>query len=219
MGNVFDTLAEAYDGWYDSQEGRAIFEAERDCLLLLHGGPFDSWLEVGVGTGRFAHALGIARGIDPSRKALEIASRRGVDACVGTAEQLPFGRDSFGGVLMALTLCFVSDAAQSLEQSLRVLRPGGRLLLGIVPAESDWGREYDAKAARGHPIYAHARFRTAAQLVGLARRAGFVFRASAGTLFWKPGEAAEPEPEITTPPGPGAGFVGLLFLKNGGKRA
>lgn len=66
MGNVFDTLAETYDGWYDTPDGRVVFEAERNGFLSLCSGPFTSWLEVGVGTARFAHALGISTGVDPS---------------------------------------------------------------------------------------------------------------------------------------------------------
>ena len=217
MGNVFDTLAETYDGWYDTPDGRAIFEAERDCLSSLCRGPFNSWLEVGVGTGRFAHALGITTGVDPSPKMVEIAAGRNIETCVGSAEQLSFAEDSFEGVLMAFTLCFVADAPEALRECRRVLQPGGRLLLGIVPAGSPWGREYQEKAARGHPIYSHAHFRTAADTIDLGEDAPFALCDTAGTLFWKPDQAAAQEPQCKFQCGEEAGFLGILFQNPGGE--
>ncbi|MFP4501216.1 MAG: class I SAM-dependent methyltransferase [Candidatus Hydrogenedentota bacterium] len=219
MSNVFDTLADTYDGWYDTPEGRAIFDAERDCLRSLFRGPFDSWLEVGVGTGRFARALGIPAGIDPSQEMLKIAQARGIATYSGCAEFLPFSDNAFAGALMALTLCFAADAQQALQECRRVLQPGGRLLLGIVPAESGWGREYTEKAARGHPIYSHAHIRTTEETIALARRAGFTLCGTAGTLFWKPGQAPGQAPRIASPCGAEAGFLALLFQQPGAGRA
>jgi hypothetical protein len=63
-GSPFDNLASAYDAWFE-QEGKLIFtievEAFRKVLPLLS----KPWLEVGVGSGRFAQALNIKMGIDP----------------------------------------------------------------------------------------------------------------------------------------------------------
>ena len=55
---VFDPIADAYDRWYDAPEGKAIFREELLCLQELCGDGSGRWLEVGVGTGRFAAALG-----------------------------------------------------------------------------------------------------------------------------------------------------------------
>ena len=43
---VFNPIADAYDGWYDTPEGRAIFHEEAACLRLL-GNFSGAWLEVG----------------------------------------------------------------------------------------------------------------------------------------------------------------------------
>jgi ubiquinone/menaquinone biosynthesis C-methylase UbiE len=210
---AFDPIADSYDQWYDTTEGRAIFTAELDCLHRLGGPYLGRWLEVGVGTGRFASALGIAEGIDPSDRMLEVAARRGIKTYAGWGEHLPFPPSSFDGVLLALVLCFVADATQILTECHRVLRPMGRLLLGIVPVDSPWGRAYRKKASEGHPVYALVRFHTATEIVGLAENAGFELLEAASTLFWEPGATPQTEPRVETGTVSGAGFLGLLFEK------
>ena len=217
MPAAFDTLADRYDRWYDSAKGAAISREELACLRLACPERCGRWVEVGVGTGRFASALGIAEGIDPSPKMLERAARRGIRTHLGNAESLPFPNGTFVGTLMALTLCFVQDAGQALRECARVLRPSGTLLLGIVPADSPWGELYARKAAEGHPVYSLATFRTAAETVELAEREDFVLRESASALFWKPGDTAGREPRIRRGAAEGAGFAALRF-ENGGSR-
>ncbi len=72
MARVFDGIAESYDQWYDTREGQAIFNAELKCIRRLFGHLNGSWLEMGVGTGRFAASLGIATGIDHSLPMLRL---------------------------------------------------------------------------------------------------------------------------------------------------
>ena len=109
MTQAFDPIADSYDQWYDAPEGRAVFSAELACLRLLCTPCGGRSLEVGVGTGRFTSALGVAEGVDPSGQMLEIAAGRGIQTYTGTAEDLPFADDTFDGLLLALTLCFVTD--------------------------------------------------------------------------------------------------------------
>jgi ubiquinone/menaquinone biosynthesis C-methylase UbiE len=213
MNQVFDSIADSYDRWYDSPGGRAIFEAEVACLRSLIGEVRGRWLEVGVGTGRFAEALGISEGLDPAPHMLEIAARRGIKVHSGVAENLPFAEDSFDGMLLALALCFVADAHEALMECRRVLRPGGRLALGVVPAESAWGRAYIEKAAKGHPVYSGARFRTTEEVVTLVEGVGFRLVESASALFWNPGDPPPPESRVEKGMSAGAGFVGMLFEK------
>ncbi len=207
----FDAVVSDYDRWYDAPEGRVIFRAELAGLRRAGGRLSGRWLEVGVGTGRFASELGISAGADPSSRMLEIAAERGLKTVRALAEELPFQKSSFDGVLLALTLCFVADPARALEEGRRVLRPNGRLLLGIVPADGPWGREYQRKAARGHPVYSLAHFRTAAEIVEVTEKAGFTLRGAASTLFWPPGEPPPAEPRIEAGIIAESGFVGMSF--------
>jgi ubiquinone/menaquinone biosynthesis C-methylase UbiE len=213
LTKTFDSNAENYDGWYDLPEGRAIFDAELKCLRLLCPAFSGRWLEVGVGSGRFASGLGIAEGLDSSSPMLEIAVKRGIKPIAGHAEDLPFSEKTFDGILVALTLCFVTDAGEALRECHRVLRSNGKLVLAIVTADSAWGLEYARRTSRADSVYAGARFRTAAETLELARSAGFTFIRAEGTLFWKPGEMPETEPRIETGISLGAGFVASLFEK------
>ena len=215
MTQAFDAIAEAYDRWYEAPEGRVIFEAELKCVRSLCQHCQGRWLEVGVGTGRFASSLGVAEGIDPSSRMLEIAARRGIKTYQGRAEALPFPDSTFNGVLLALALCFVADPQQALKECHRALGPKGLLLLGIIPADSPWGREYERKKAEGHPVYAQARFLASSEIVALVESAGFDLQDAASTLFWKPSEARQPQPRVETGIVSEAGFLGLLFTKTG----
>lgn len=209
--SVFDRISDAYDDWYDQPEGKAIFNEELDCLSLVWRDYSGRWLEVGVGTGRFAKALGIAHGVDLSREMAAIAARRGVSAQVGRAEQLPFRGECFDGALMALTLCFLENPEAAFMECARVLRQNGKLVVGTVPADSLWGAAYEKKKAEGHPVYSHARFRTVEEIVGLAGKARFALQDARSALFRgpdsQPGDHPETRPGIVA----GAGFVGLLF--------
>lgn len=213
MTSTFDSIAEEYDRWYDSPEGRAIFAAELRCLQAVCPEFPGRWVEVGVGTGRFASALGIKEGIDPSARMLEIAVERGIQVTVGTAENLPFPENTFDGILLAVTLCFVKDAEKALCECRRILRPSGKLLLGIIPADSPWGRAYLAKARAGHPVYAQAHFRTANEILELVKTCGFEPAGSASALFWQPNQKPSPQPDVTAGIVAEAGFLGLLFVK------
>lgn len=213
MVQVFDSIAESYDRWYDTSRGQAIFNAELKCLRLLCANLQGRWLEVGVGTGRFASILGIARGIDPSIPMLKIAAKRGIMAYAGLAEDLPFPRNCFDGVLLALALCFLGDSGQALKECVRVLRFEGSLLLGVIPAHSPWGKTYERKKREGHPVYALARFPHIPEIMALIQNTGFAFREAASTLFWNPDEQPENIRRVDTGISPDAGFVGLLFNK------
>jgi len=211
MNTVFESTADAYDNWYETPEGSAIFREELQCLRSLCDSFDGRWLEVGIGTGRFATALGIPQGIDRSFHMVFKAVSRGVRGQVGRAEQLPFRTGSFDGLLIALTLCFLEDPEAAFWECARVLRDKGKLLIGTIPADSPWGRAYIKKAAEGHPAYSRAHFRTIAETLRLAGRANFKLQYSCSALLWEPGSHRPEIPKTCAGLIPEAGFVGLLF--------
>ena len=77
--------------------------------------------------------------VDISPRMVELARSRGVDARVGTVEDLPFPDESFECAVAAWMLFHVPDLNRGLAELERVLRPGGRLV--AVTNGSDHLRE------------------------------------------------------------------------------
>lgn len=101
-------------------------------------------LDVGCGTGlalaRLAetqNGLSLA-GVDLSAEMLERARRRLPQAVLlarGAAHRLPFASVSFEAVITSNMLHFLADPARMLDETARVLAPGGRLIV------TDWCRD------------------------------------------------------------------------------
>lgn len=207
MAHAFDAYAGRYDAWYDTPAGSAILATEVDCLRPLLCRYPQPYLEVGVGSGRFSHALGIAYGIDPSPNLLALARRRGTRVVRGVGERLPFRHAACGGILIAFTLCFVQNPAAVLAEAFRALRPGGGLVLGLILGDSPWAQHYAAEGRKGHPLYRHARFLSRSQVEGLLQRTGFTLVGYRSTLFVPPGMAHYQVEESLAGYHPGAGFT------------
>lgn len=185
MENVikaFDEFAEQYDKWFDSPEGKALFDTEVNAIKLLMKDLHRPFLEIGVGTGRFAEKLGIGFGVDPSPAALNFALKRGIKTREARGEELPYSDNSFGAVFLLFTLCFVKDASKVLSEAKRVLKEDGRLIIGIINRDSALGRLYMKKKAEGHPIYKHAHFYRVNELAKLLIKAGMTAEAYSSAL-------------------------------------
>lgn len=207
----FDILAEAYDAWFDG-EGRLVFALEVEGFKQILPSLPRPWLEVGVGSGRFAQALGIDAGIDPSEGLIKIANRRGIKTFLGRVEDKFFTEGEFGTVFIILTLCFVDSPEAVLQETKRLLKREGKLVLGMVLRNSPWGQFYLAKKKQEHRFYKHATFYNYDEITGLLATAGFMVQRVVSTLFQKPGEVEEVE-EPHSGFSPDAGFTILETQK------
>jgi len=204
----FDSQAHRYDSWYDGR-GRLAFETELAALRPLLAELPKPWLEVGVGTGRFAQALGIPLGIDPSPALLAKARQRGIEVLYGEGEELVFRAGSFGTVFLLTTWEFLTDPLKVLRECRRVLQPDGRLVNAYLDRGGKWGRSYVEKRRAGHPLFSHARFDACEDVKRMTERAGFEVLKTVSTLFQGPGETVvveEPRPGFVR----GASFVVLV---------
>ena len=140
-------------------------------------------LEIGVGTGRFAQPLGVAFGIDPSKKMLEIAKKRGIKTFVGEGENLPFTDNEFDYVLIVITICFVKKPEKVISEARRVLKNNGKLIIGIVDKNSHLGKFYQEKKRQGHRFYKFANFFSAKEIIKLLEKYNFKEIVTYQTIF------------------------------------
>ena len=176
---VFDEYAQKYDEWYEKPFGSSAFRLELECLRRLsRKSPLS--LEVGVGSGRFASALGISFGIDTSKELLKIAKGRDIKVVLGRAEEL-----------IVVAICFFESPILALKEAYRVLKPEGSLILGLILSESPWARFYLDKAKKGHPLYSKAKFYSFEELKSLLKEANFKLERILTTLFDEPQDERE----------------------------
>ena len=104
-------------------------------------------LEVALGTGLNLplYRSGVElTGIEWSASMLAVAQRRAATLGIAAdlrqddARALPFDDGSFDTVVMTFSMCAVPDADRALEEMVRVLRPGGLLLLADHVESSAW---------------------------------------------------------------------------------
>ena len=188
----FEVLAEKYDAWFD-QEGSLIFDIEVRAFQEILPSLPEPWVEVGVGSGRFAKALGIETGIEPSRNLGRMAEARGIQVKAARGEESVFPRASFGTAFLIVTLCFLGDPAAVLSRTADILQPAGKMVLGLIVEESPWARFYLKKKEQGHPFYSIARFFACEEVLGLLDQTGFEHEMTISTLFQSPDQVERME--------------------------
>ena len=190
-------LPVAYAAWRESRLGQATDAIEQHLLLDVIGSPAGlAILDVGCGDGALALELAsrgaLVTGADASAEMIAAARARArrqertVGFEVAKAEALPFAAGSFDLVLAVTVLCFVEDLRAALGEMLRVLRPGGRVVVGELGKWSAWAAKRRVQAWCGSTVWRRARFRTASQLRRLAREAGLVDVSVTGAVFYPP---------------------------------
>ncbi len=225
---------DAYARWRASELGAITERLERRLILELAGDVAGrAVLDLGCGDGELALALvkrgALATGIDASPAMIDAARRRAmqqgaeVALQVATAEHLPFPAERFDIVTAITVLCFIDDPAPVLREISRVLRPGGRLVIGELGKWSPWAATRRMRAWFGSALWRRARFRTADDLRDLAAQAGLVVESLRGAIYYPRCAAAarwlSPYDSLwgrfTTL---GAGFVALSAAKPGSRR-
>ncbi len=188
-------------------------------------------LDVGCGDGSLVCAAAergaTAYGVDADPAMLAAASARmeraGVEATFLEArlESLPFADAEFNVVVAVIVLCFLADAAGAVREMVRVLRPGGCLVIGDLGRWSLWAAWRRVRGWFGSGTWAAARFRTASELRALAAQAGLGAVMVRGAVFYPPiallARAMAPfDPSLGRTATFGAAFVALRAIKGKG---
>ncbi len=101
-------------------------------------------LDIGCGIGDMLAFRGDSVGVDVNEHTVEFCRQRGLTAQRMDPDELPFGDASFDSALMDNVLEHIAEPGPILAEARRVLRPGGRLLVG-VPGVRGWASDPDHK--------------------------------------------------------------------------
>lgn len=162
---AFDkVVAEEYDLWYQTEEGRHISFLENKLMLdLLKPQAGEKFLDIGCGTGNhlllFLEKKLLPFGMDSSFFMLKEAKKKTkgknflILAC---AESLPFSDKCFDTSIIFTTLEFCDDPIQVLKEAERVTRE--RIFLGVLNSYSLVAGLRRIKGRFKSSIYNKARF-------------------------------------------------------------
>ncbi|MCB2126196.1 MAG: class I SAM-dependent methyltransferase [Albidovulum sp.] len=194
---ALEGLPDAYADWRRSALGR-ITDALEERLLIDRIGPTRGLriLDVGCGDGvlatRLARSGARVTGIDASADMIAAARRRAkaagveIDLVEGDARGLPFPAGYFDCVVSVATLCFVDDPRPTIRDMVRVLKPGGRLILGELGRWNLWAAQRRVKGWLGSKLWRAARFRSRGDLLALADQARLRDSTVTGAVFYPP---------------------------------
>ena len=188
--NVFEEKAVEYDEWFETHKW--VYQSEVEAIRKFIPKTGEG-VEIGVGTGRFSIPFGIKVGIEPARAMAEIARKRGIHVYEAKAETLPFQDNSFDFALMVTTLCFLEDPFQALKEIKRILKPTGKIIIGMLDENLPLGKRYEEKRKESK-FYEDAKFYTVNQVLDWLKKLRFDNLQTVQTIFKNPDKIQSLEP-------------------------
>ncbi len=189
---------ENHDAWYSTPLGRVSHGLERELILQLADTEKGQViLDVGSGTGVHSIALAgkVAKvvALDSSIQMLEHARAKSMKQDVmnvgfvcGSALHLPFPDNHFDALFSVCMLCFVKERATAILEMKRVLKPGGKMVVGVLNKWSVWAFLRRLKGIFAETIYNDAHFFTPRELKGALDEAGLSDVRLKSCLFFLP---------------------------------
>jgi len=215
--NPFETRFEEYDAWFERFPN--VFESElRAVRAVLPDGQEipERSVEIGVGSGRFAQALGIPMGIEPAEGISTLARERGIQVLRGVAEALPLPPTSFDAAFLLTSLCFIEDARTAFQEVARILTFRGWCVIAFLPADSPFGELYCSESTQD-PFFRHAILRPRTDVIAEISEAGLRVARAVHTLTTSPACANE---QVENPrPGWTEGAFVVLRIQRAARRS
>ncbi|KAA9035651.1 class I SAM-dependent methyltransferase [Ginsengibacter hankyongi] len=200
-----DHVAE-YEEWYKKYP--FVFKSEVAAIReLMPKGENIHGIEVGLGTGRFAKALGIKEGIEPAANMRALALKKKIFVMNAVAEKLPYKSLQFDFVLMNSCISYFTDVQDAFKEALRVLKRKGCLIVGFIDKNSRIGKYYEDRKPKSI-FYKHANFYSVNKVEEELKKAGFKELQFSQTLFH-----ALDKTESTETPLPGYGKGSFVLVK------
>jgi len=173
-----ENLVNEYDSWF--QKYPFVYESELEALNRFIPSQ-GMGIEISVNTGRFAAALGIKKGVEYYPKMKTLAKKRGIEIFETIQEVMPFSNDEFDFCLL-VDPSYLHDIRITIEQIHRILKPGGKFILGFIEKNSAIGKLYEKKKADSE-FYASANFYSISQINEVLSKFGFKNLEYLQTLF------------------------------------
>ena len=166
---IYDKEAPEYDKWYDSPLGSLVDEIETETVFSLLKPEKDMRiLDAGCGTGNFSIKLakkGVdVTGTDISQGMLDFAIQKAklqnldIDFIRANAGDLPFNDDSFDAAVAVTSFEFFDNIQEKADEIFRVVKPGGRVVIGTINMDSAWGKLYMSDYFRENTVFKYANF-------------------------------------------------------------
>jgi len=126
---------------------KEVFEREleyllrelRGCTNILSVGCGPAIIERGLQENGFN-----VTGLDISKQALDGAPDS-IRTVVGSAENMQFQDHTYDAAIYIASLQFISDYARALEETARVLKPNGKILIMLLNPESEFFKEKNSQ--------------------------------------------------------------------------
>lgn len=190
----------AYDAWYEAPLGKLSGRLEKDLIFSIAGVKGgEKALDLGCGTGIYTIELArkgaITTGVDHSEEMLHWARAKAsqahkeglaVEFVSADALTLPFPDDCFDLIMSVNLLCFIREREKALQEMRRVLKPGGRLIIGVLNKWSPWAAFRKIKGLFKDTIYNRVDFISPPELELSLVRAGFNVKELKTCLFFFP---------------------------------
>lgn len=193
------SLAAAYAKWRTSELGRITDRIEHALLLEAAATAMGARvLDLGCGDGALAERLAQSganvTGLDSDSAMIELARARArlhpFALVRADARSTPFASSTFDVVILSTLLCLIDEPVAVINEGVRVLKSGGRLVIGELGAHSLWNVWRRMRGLFGADRWRNAHFFTPGKLRRLVCAAGVEPERVTGGVHYPPSARA-----------------------------